>query len=322
MAPAHTACKIQVAVKTRDAVSRWMVGHQSLVLDSSPGSPWVFLPPDARSAFDNLAHAGVPLFESILQRPHLGVKTGCNSAFVVRAITADPNMTSISASGRDGQIETAMLRPLVRGETLTPWRLGGSDERIIWTHDPSTKPLHALPPNAERWLSTFRRKLEQRSDSHSNRWWSLFRIESAESTSARVIWSDFGRVPRAAVLEAGDPTVPLNTCYSVTCPTYADALAFAAILNSDVAAAWLAAIAEPARGSFNRYLGWTIARLPIPIDWPRARRILAPLAETAMHGESLTSTTLRAAVLDAYKVHDAGVAALLAWWSYSGDARP
>lgn len=304
---------IQIAVNTGDETSRWTATTRSLAFDTSPGSPWLLLPPSARAAFDMLSRAGIPLFESILQRPHLGVKTGLNSAFVVHASSTGLDLTPISVSSRNAEIETHMLRPLVRGETFTAWRLQYCDERIIWTHDASGQPLRVLPPNAERWLSRSRRKLEQRTDARSDRWWSLFRTESAESTSARVIWSDFGRAPRAAVLEAGDPTVPLNTCYSVTCPTLADALAFAAIMNSDVAAAWLAAIAEPARGNFHRYLGWTIARLPIPIDWPRARRILLPLAEAAMRGESPASTSLRAAVLDAYNVSDADVAALLTW---------
>jgi hypothetical protein len=308
-----TRRKIAIAVKTGDAISRWTITERSLTLDTSPGSPWLLLPPDARPAFDLLARAGVPLFESILQRPHLGVKTGCNSAFVVRAESADPDLTRIATSNRRGEIETHMLRPLVRGETLTPWRLEKNAERIIWTHDATGQPLRKLPPNADRWLTKYRRKLEQRTDARSDRWWSLFRIESAESTSARVIWSDFGREPRAAVLEAGDPTVPLNTCYSVTCPTQADALAFAAILNSDIAAAWLGSIAEPARGRFYRFLGWTIARLPIPIDWPRARRILAPLADAARRGDPPTTSTLHTAVIDAYNVSAVDVAPLLAW---------
>ena len=311
--PEPTGSDVQIAVNTGNRVARWSATTRALTFDSSPGSPWLLLPRDARSAFDALSRAGIPLFESVLQRPHLGVKTGCNSAFVVCAISTHSELTSISAGGRDADIETSMLRPLVRGETLTRWRLEHCDERIIWSHDVTGQPLPALPANAERWLGRSRRKLEQRADARCNRWWSLFRTDSAASTSPRVIWGDFGRAPCAAVLEPGDPTVPLNTCYSVTCPTRADALAFAAILNSEVAAAWLAAIAEPARGNFYRFLGWTVARLPIPIDWPRARRILAPLADAAMRGENLPSTTLRQAVLDAYDVSVSDIAPLLAW---------
>ncbi|HEY5087568.1 MAG TPA: hypothetical protein VII66_09450, partial [Gemmatimonadaceae bacterium] len=100
---------------------------------------------------------------------------------------------------------------------------------------------------------------------------------------------------------------------SVTCPGMDDALAFAAILNSEVAAAWLSVIAEPARGRYYRYLGWTIARLPIPIDWPRARRLLAPIAEAARCGNVPGANELRSAVLDAYSLTPCTLDPLLAW---------
>jgi hypothetical protein len=201
----------------------------------------------------------------------------------------------------------------VRGETLSRWRLVPNNERIIWTHDSTGAPLRELPPHSHQWMAHSRRVLERRSDSRSARWWSLFRIESAQFDVSRVVWGDFGRSPRAAMIDAGDPTVPLNTCYSIACPRVDDALAFCAILNSDVAAAWLAILAEPARGGYHRYLGWTIARLPVPIDWPRARRLLAPVAEKARCGDNVTASDLRTVVLDAYQLATPTFDSLFAW---------
>jgi hypothetical protein len=232
---------------------------------------------------------------------------------VVHAAAHRCGLSLVTGGNCVGDIETCMLRPLVRGETLTQWRLCSSAEHIVWTHDAHGVPLCKLPPHAHRWLVRWKRTLERRSDSHSDRWWSLFRVESSDPASARVIWGDFGRAPRAAVLDPGDSTIPLNTCYSVTCPAIDDALAFCAILNSDVAAAWLAIIAEPARGGYHRYLGWTVARIPIPSDWPRARRILAPIADRARSGDVPTATELRAAVLNAYSLPVSALDSLLAW---------
>ena len=304
---------IRIGMQRQNDFAHWTVNASGLPLDHTPGSPWLLLPPPARTSFDLLARAGQPLFESCLGRPHLGVKTGCNDAFVVQAAVHRCGLSPVTNGGCVDDIETCMLRPLVRGETLTRWRLHSSDERVVWTHDAHGAPLRELPPHAHRWLVRWKRTLERRSDSHSDRWWSLFRIESADSASARVIWGDFGRAPRAAVLDPGDPTVPLNSCYSVTCPAIDDALAFCAILNSDVAAAWLAIIAEPARGGYHRYLGWTVARLPIPFDWPRARHILAPVAHRARSGTVPTAAELRSAVLDAYSLPPSALDSLLAW---------
>lgn len=304
---------LQIGIQRTNTRPHWTILTRRLSLDCTAGSPWLLLPPQPRKSFDLLTRAGVPLFESLLGRPHLGVKTGCNGAFIVNATCSDSGPTPISIGNCRGEIETELLRPLVRGETLTRWLLAPNDERIIWTHDATGRPLGELPPHALRWLTRSRRTLERRTDSHSVRWWSLFRIESADSKSPRVVWADFGRAPRAAVLQPGDATVPLNTCYSVTCPTPDDALAFAAILNSEIAAAWLAAIAEPARGGYHRYLGWTIARLPIPNDWPAARRVLAPMAESARRGDPPPSSELSAAVLDAYELTASVFEPLLSW---------
>ena len=77
-------------------------------------------------------------------------------------------------------------------------------------------------------------------------------VDAADARTARVVWADFGRRPSALVLPAGDPTVPLNSCYALPCRDPRDALAVAALLNSPLAAAWLNALAEPARGGGDR----------------------------------------------------------------------
>jgi hypothetical protein len=92
-----------------------------------------------------------------------------------------------------------------------------------------------------------------------------------------------------------------------------DALAFAALLNSPLAAAFLNAIAEPARGGWHRYLAWTVEQLPIPREWTRARSILAPLAERALLGDAPSTSELLAAACRAYRLRHDAVAPLVAW---------
>jgi hypothetical protein len=146
-------------------------------------------------------------------------------------------------------------------------------------------------------------------------WWTVFRTESARSDLPRVIWSDFGLRPRAIVARAGDRLVPLNSCYSVACATTEDALALAAILNGPLAAAWLNVLAEPARGGYRRYLGWTMSLLPLPSDWDHARRLLAPVGERAICGEIIADDELLAAAINAYRLTLADIQPLLSWWS-------
>jgi hypothetical protein len=116
-------------------------------------------------------------------------------------------------------------------------------------------------------------------------------------------------------VEPGDPIVPLNTCYAVSCITLDDAHGLAALLNSPLASAWLNVVAEPARGGYRRYLGWTMSLLPLPSEWERARKHLAPLGARAMSGDVPSDDKLLTAVLDAYGLSPADIQPLLSWTS-------
>ncbi|MDB4873651.1 MAG: hypothetical protein JWM41_97 [Gemmatimonadetes bacterium] len=312
---AATDC-VQMAVHhAGHAPFTWQARAGSLALDTSPGAPWLLLPPDARRAFDHLRDAGRPLAQTPFGRPHLGVKCGCNEAFIVELLGVHGDLADVLTSDdRRVTIENELLRPLLRGEQLRRWRVPRSPEYIIWTHDDSDAPRASLPPHAARWLARWKRRLEARTDSrHRARWWSLFRTESARADRPRVVWGDLGHEPRASVLDAGDLAAPLNSCYVARCPTLADAHALAALLNGPLARAWLNAIAEPARGGYRRYLGWTLSLLPMPTDWERARAVLAPLGERGRRGQPPSDSELFDASLDAYGVLRDCVAPLVAW---------
>ena len=130
------------------------------------------------------------------------------------------------------------------------------------------------------------------------------------------MWSDIGREPRAAVLDVGDATVPLNSCYVIRCGERRDAEALTALLNGPLARAWLNAVAEPARGGYHRYLGWTMSLMPVPKDWPRARDALAPLAvRGAKTSLPPSESDLFEAALDAFQLVREDVEPLVEWMS-------
>jgi hypothetical protein len=316
--PSRRPVQTDVAVHHRgSAPLEWQTSIGALGLDETGGAPWILLPPAARDAFDRLRRAGRALAQTPLGRPLLGVKCGCNEAFVVEVIDSNDDTARVRGlDGRVGVIERDLLRPLVRGERLARWSASSGAEHIVWTHDESGAPLRALPPRASRWLGHWRRELAARSDARrAARWWSLFRIEGARCDRPRVVWADIGREPRASVLAAGDHTVALNSCYVTRCRDACDAHALAALLNSPLARAWLNAAAEPARGGYRRYLAWTLALLSVPADWTRARAILAPLSERAHGGDTLRDAELLEAAADAYEIECSAVAPLVAWMS-------
>lgn len=312
--PVDVAC----AVVRRDVECRWRTPRGRIALEASDGAPWVLLPPAARAAFDALVSHGTPLAATSFGRPLLGVKSGCNDAFVVQPEAAWTARSAIAAcavrSGeREGLVERALLRPALRGEDLRAFAGPAPQRAIIWTHDATLQPLRVLPPRASRWLSHWRPTLERRTDVRSrDQWWSLFRLD-ASARGWRVVWGDVGRVPRAAVLAPDDDTVPMNSCYVVRAPSEDDADALAAWLNAPLAAAWLGAIAEPARGGYHRFLGWTVARLPLPADWAAARDGLASLGRDARRGRAPSSVELHENSLRAFRIQASLVAPLLTW---------
>lgn len=311
----ESARETDYAVRRRTLHIGWRAAAHTTLLDrSDPASPWLILPNEVRAVFDELRARGQPLASGQFGRALLGVKCGCNEAFLVNATGGDRVLAAVECQGRRGTLERELLRPLLRGEAVQAWRVPPSSRAIVWTHADSGTPLGTLPPAAARWLAPWRRRLRARSDLRgTGNWWMLFRTESADFTRTRVVWNDFGRAPRAAILPAGDPTVPLNSCYVLPCADPVDALALAALLNSPLAAAFLNAIAEPARGGWHRYLAWTVELLPVPCEWPRARRILAPLAERALLGQPPTESALLDAACRAYRLQHADVAPLVAW---------
>src|SRR5678815_4921007 len=66
---------VEVAAFQDERIIRWFQRPCSLPFDESPGSPWIIAPPEVRVAFDKLRDAGVPLANSPVGRPLLGVKT-------------------------------------------------------------------------------------------------------------------------------------------------------------------------------------------------------------------------------------------------------
>lgn len=313
--PPHS---VAVTVHRRDSAITWRTSIDRLGVTPDSGSPWMFVPPAVRRAFDYLTSAGVPLRESSFGEPRLGVKTGCNDAFVVRVLDRRATLSEVQSGDTRGWIESELLRPALRGETVAPWRIGNAREHIVWTHDRAGRPLSALPPRTREWLSQWRPTLAKRVDAvRAKRWWTLFRTAAASSQKSRVVWSDIGRQPRALVLGVGDPTVPLNTCYIVFAASDPLAHALAALLNSPLSAAWLNALAEPARGGYHRYLAWTMALLPMPCD---ERRLVDSLGATGLRaaaGETVSSEELLERALRAFRVRRAEVAPLLEWQDVS-----
>lgn len=311
---------VRVTVHVGRRASTTHVPLADVALADARGAPWLLLPADVRAALDALRAAGEP---SDLLRPTLGAKCGLNAAYLVALAPDDDGASPLArvvTDGRTGLVERALLRPALRGEDLTPGPPRPA-RWLLWPHDDAGRPLARLPEHAAAWLAPHRAALAARADARAGRapWWTCFRTGGASPRLPRLVWADLARAPSPRVLPAGDPHVPLNTCYVAPLPDATDAHALAALLAAPPIVALLGALAEPARGGYRRHLAWTVAMLPLPRDWARARLTLAPLA-------GADAATLTRAVCSAYHVDEATLAPLVAWDAAlatpAGPARP
>ncbi len=303
---------VHLRVHRSGGVAHATLAPRALPLDADdPASPWLLLPRDVRAALDLLRAAGTALRHAGLARPTLGVKCGCNDAFLLEVEPGDGELATVRADGRTARIERALLRPVLRGEDLArPARdvpTAAPTAALLWTHGDDGSPLPALPPHAARWVAPWRSRLLARTDARATHaWWALYRTAAADASRPRVAWADLARAPSPRLLPAGDPTVPLNTCYVAAFDDDRDARAFATLLAAPPLVAWLGALAEPARGGFRRHLAWTVALLPVPRDWRAARDALADAWDAAPSTRTL-------AVCQAFGVPAHALAPLLAW---------
>ena len=311
--PTAPAESIRLAVHRGRVQVAWAAARVALPLDDTAGAPWLMLPPEARSAFDRLTRHGTPLSESGLGVATLGVKCGCNEAFLVRA-ARHLGGVEVTDGTRTELVDRQFVRPLLRGDAVRAWRADRCDECIVFPYTGDGRILDRLTPSLRTWLLPWRSRLEARADARGNRaWWSLFRLEGSRSDWPRVVWADLGKSLQAMVLDAGDRTVPLNTCYVLPTRDPVDAFALSALLNSPLADAWIGAIAEPARGGYRRHFAWTMARLPVPDDWARARDVLSPLGERGLRGEAPGEAELMHGALEAFRIRPRSLMPLIEW---------
>ena len=214
-------------------------------------APWILRGTGAAQVARELLRRHPTLAEAVTI--HLGVKSGCNAAFI------DP----------PADVEREVVRLAVRGRDIGPFRVRSS-VRLLYPHDRAGRPLPALPPAARRHLALSATALARRADAATGHWWSLHRTGPA-SAAHRVVWADLSR--HLAAVRLPSRFVPLNSCYLAVAPDADAAGRLTAWLNST----WIGVLArlgaDPARGGFARFNARTVGALPWPAAASRDRSL-------------------------------------------------
>jgi hypothetical protein len=231
---------------------------------NGPSSEWALVPPAVAEILARLRARFAPLEEVLGRRPIMGVKTGDNASFFLE----NAELRGASLVTRDElRIPLSAVCRCVRGRDLRRWRVDAS-QWMLWP-----------PPGGWRrppaWLERY---AEARGCDVASFTLSFLR---AEHIGIKVAWKDLSRGMAAAVLpdvvhvaERAFPLVPNQTLYSLDAVSLDEAYVVAAVMNSTVAGALIAAIAERAKDSHFRYFGRTIAALPWPATGSRVNDLV------------------------------------------------
>lgn len=241
-----------------------LTGPGSAPSASFSGGPWILRAPDAARVATAIgaAHAAVGGTFAI----HLGVKSGCNAAYLRPPDTVEPRL----------------VRQAVRGRDLRPFTIHRSIP-LLYPHDRSGRPRRDLPPGALGHLTPFRPRLESRTDAGSGPWWGLHRTTPA-SADHRVAWADLAR--RLAAVALPDGVVPLNSCYFAITPSAEAMHALTAWLNATWCRAIVALGTDPARGGYHRFNARAVGRAPWVAAATSDRALLAA-ARAAAQGKEM-----------------------------------
>lgn len=229
------------------------------------GSEWALLPPDVADILQRLRRVHRPLAEVLHRKPFMGVKTGDNRSFFLDRETI-----------RELRIPLAALCRCVRGRDLRRWSVGES-QWMLWPPRDGWR----QPPKWLEKLATARGM--QPADFR-------LRFVRPEHVGIKVAWKDLSRGLAAAVLpdvvhvgEQPVPLIPNQTLYAIDAVSLDEGYLISAVLNSTIAGALLASVAERAKDAHFRYFGRTVAALP----WPDAQseaETLVRLARRAHRG--------------------------------------
>ena len=138
---------------------------------------WAIAPPDAQALLKKIKTTGKTLEKCITSKIYMGVKTGCNDAFIIDTDTRDRLIDE------DAQSEE-LIKPFLRGANLLKWIpetqteylitiASSANREWIWTNTSSDEAemiFKSEYPAVYRHLNQFREKLINRQDKGKYYW--------------------------------------------------------------------------------------------------------------------------------------------------------
>ena len=206
-----------------------------------------------------------PSLKTVYGSPHAGIKTGLNEAFILS--TAQKELLCKDPTS------SALLKPIVFGKEVQPWRIERNSKWIIYV--PKGKIKIDDFPAIQQWLCKFKDRLVQRAA--NQRWFELQQAQDAFAptySSTKVVYRDIADRPTFSV-DTG--TYIDMTCFCLQKAGYFET----ALLNSKLMWFILTSETTIASGGFFRMKSQYVETLPIPPATEAQKAELADLSARA-----------------------------------------
>ena len=237
--------------------------QKELAFGTLTEASWSLASTDEDAVLRKMETVGLLLGEYVKGQIFSGVKTGCNEAFIVDAMT---RAQLIAEDPHNAEI----IKPAVVGQDIGRYEIDFANRYLIWTYVGIDIERY---PAIERYLSQFRERLEKRSDKGDN-WYELRPCSYYEEfAKPKIMYPDIARTSRFAYDETG--LFCNNTAYIIP---VAD-LYLLAVLNSSLALFYLksrsAALEDAQRRAYLRFIDQYVRPFPVcrtPFTTPEVER--------------------------------------------------
>ncbi len=228
----------------------WEATPHGLQIAAGAGG-WSILPERLNRELGEIWRRHDSLSTALARMPVMGVKTGANSIYFLDRVSLDEEGAVID---RGIRIPWKALTRCIRGRDVRRWRAEDSTW-MLWPEEPGS------PGWKRTFAAAFDVPLEEL----------RLAYVKPEHLGWKVVWKDVATRIEAVVVPATVevmghqvPLLPNQTLYCLDAGSLDGSYLQAAILNSTLASALAAAIAEPAKDDHYRFFARTIAQLPWP----------------------------------------------------------
>jgi hypothetical protein len=188
---------------------------------------WSLEDPRTQALLEKIRNAGVPLKEYCTASPQSGIKTGCNEALVIDALTRDRLIKEDSGC-------TELIRPLLRGRDIDRWRPRPSGVYLItiassenrqWPWSEAGGKAEAVFrktfPSVYAHLAEYRDALRERQD-QGRYWWELRSCDYLEEFDRpKLVWQESNSTAGLrARLPAPSSITRCFSCHPLTLPCW------------------------------------------------------------------------------------------------------